>query len=332
MLNPFILVGVGNSSTQTESSFFHTRCASTQADSALISARHFQFDDPGMHYYTGLHSFKYFEFLLHALGPAAYHLKYFHGVVPSLSVEDQLFCTLMKLRQHKPNFEMSRMFGVQEATITNIFVTWINFMALELGDIDWWPSSELVRFNSPRDFKLKYPSTRLIVDGTECPVQKPKEPLAQQATFSSYKNRNTLKVLVGASPGGLVSYVSPAYCGSTSDRQICERSNLVTMCEPGDSIMADKGFNVQDLFEARRVTINIPTFFSKKNRLSGNTVMNDRKIASKRVHIERIIGLAKTFKILCQPLNNTESALASEVIGVCFLLCNFRPNIIPKYA
>jgi len=48
--------------------------------------------------------------------------------------------------------------------------------------------------------------------------------------------------------------------------------------------MADKEFNVQDLFAANDVTVNIPTFFKKKNRLSGRQVMSDRKIASKRVH------------------------------------------------
>jgi hypothetical protein len=35
--------------------------------------------------------------------------------------------------------------------------------------------------------------------------------------------------------------------------------------------------------------------------------MKDRKIASKRVHVERVIGSAKTYKILTQPLNQTES-------------------------
>ena len=36
------------------------------------------------------------------------------------------------------------------------------------------------------------------------------------------------------------------------------------ICDKGDSIMADKGFNVQDLFAPYDVTINIPTFFRKK--------------------------------------------------------------------
>ena len=40
--------------------------------------------------------------------------------------------------------------------------------------------------------------------------------------------------------------------------------------------------------------INTPTFFKKKIRMSCATVIEDRKISSKRVYIERIIQLAKT--------------------------------------
>ena len=86
-----------------------------------------------------------------------------------------------------------------------------------------------------------------------------------------------MKKLVSASPGGLISYIS-AFGGSTSDRQNVERSNLFTLCDPGDSIMSDKGFNVQDLFAPFHVAINIPTFFRKRNRLTGNIVLHDRKI------------------------------------------------------
>jgi hypothetical protein len=40
----------------------------------------------------------------------------------------------------------------------------------------------------------------------------------------------------------------------------------------------------------------MPAFFRKKNRPSQKTVMKDRQVASRRVHIERAISLAKIFK------------------------------------
>lgn len=298
----------------------------------LLAVENFIRDDAGILFYTGLSSYVNFIFVLSTLGEAAYHLNYQYNNVENLSIANQFFLTLIKLRQHKTNFELSRLFNISEFSVSNIWITWVNFMACQWRELDIWPDRDLVRYFCPSDFKLKFPTTRVIVDGTECPVKKPKPPIAQQSTFSTYKNRNTIKVLAGATPGGLISYLSPAYGGSSSDRQIVERSNLTTVCDPGDSIMADKGFNVQDIFAPYDVAINIPTFFSKKNRMSGKAVLHDRKISSKRVHIERIIGLAKTYKILTTPMNTTETKLASEITFICFMLCNFRSCIVSSSA
>lgn len=291
----------------------------------------YQDDRRAINFYTGLANTNLFKTVFHSLGHAAFNLKYVNAT-PTLSVIDQFFLTLIKLKQYKTNYELSIMFKISESEVYNIFVTWIRFMALQWREINIWPQRDVISFFMPSDFKRKFPSTRVVIDGTECPVQKPTAPLAQQSTFSHYKNRNTAKVLVGVTPCGMVSYVSEAYGGSTSDRQIVERSRLTRLCEPGDSIMADKGFNVQDIFAPLDVSINIPTFFKKKNKMSGASVLRDRKISSKRVHVERVIGLGKTYKILQNSMKHTEVILASDIIFVCFMLVNFRKCIVPTSA
>ena len=77
---------------------------------------------------------------------------------------------------------------------------------------------------------------------------------------------------------------------------------------------------------------NISIFFKKRNRISGKIISSDRKVSSKRVHIERIIGLGKTYKILTNSLKSTETKLSSHIAYCCFMLCNFRTCIVPKDA
>lgn len=328
--------GTFDSSSQTHlTSVVNTdeaECQTQPGASATMTHTDFIHDSVGLNYYTGIQQYDTFINILHSLGPAAYQLNYWNGVSPSISVADQFLMTLIKLRLYRPNFELSRMFAMSEPDVYGIIVTWIKFMSLQWREINIWPERELVTFFAPRDFRAKFPKTRVILDGLEIPVKKPSNPAAQQITFSGYKNRNTGKTVVGVTPGGLTSYISHAYGGSASDRQIIERSPLTSIMDPGDAMMVDKGFDVQDIFAPLNVTVNIPTFFRKKNRLSSKSVLRDRRISSKRVHVERIIGMAKTFKILTQPLVTTEAMLSSDILFICFMLVNFRKCIVPKNA
>jgi len=78
--------------------------------------------------------------LLFTLGHAAYNLTYYAHRCDSLSVPNQFFLVLIKLRVHLPNFQLSRMFAV-----SNIFITWINFMACQWREINTMPSREMVK-------------------------------------------------------------------------------------------------------------------------------------------------------------------------------------------
>jgi len=128
-----------------------------------------------------------------------------------------------------------------------------------------------------------------------------------------------------------VSYISDAYGGSTSDRQIVELSSLKRDCDTAIPSWPknDLTFRTSSLHD---VTVNIPTFFKSKNQMPHDTVMRDRQIASKRVHFERLIGLAKSDKILVQPMNTWETQMSSDIIFVCAMLCNFRAGIVPRDA
>jgi hypothetical protein len=68
-----------------------------------------------------------------------------------------------------------------------------------------------------------------------------------------------------------------------------------------------------------------------KNQLEPEVVVQDRRIASKRVHVERVIGFAKTYKILAADLDHSKTPVGGRIFFVCFVLCNFGKHIVPKY-
>ena len=78
------------------------------------------------------------------------------------------------------------------------------------------------------------------------------------------------------------------------------------------------------------MSLNIPTFLRGSNQLPADKVLEDRRIASQRVHVERVIGLAKTYKILHGPLKHMYVPIGGRIIYVCFALCNFKECIVPR--
>ena len=58
--------------------------------------------------------------VLDTLVPAAHALIYNYGVDPPISVEDQFFLTLIKLRTHPTNKELGIFFGLNEKQVSNL--------------------------------------------------------------------------------------------------------------------------------------------------------------------------------------------------------------------
>ena len=149
----------------------------------------------------------------------------------------------------------------------------------------------------PKLFKQRYPTTRVIIDATEVFIQQPSLPELQQLTFSNYKNHNTYKGIIGISPSGAVTFGSKLFPGSTSDKELTRQCGLLGLLEPGDSVMADRGFDIMEDLAPIGVRLNIPPFLRGKSQLDTKELTETRRIASLRIHVERCMERLKNYHI-----------------------------------
>ena len=69
-------------------------------------------------------------------------------------------------------------------------------------------------------------------------------------------------------PSGEIIHVSALFEGSISDKELMKRSGLFHLLEPGDQLMADKGFDIEDILEPIGCEITIPAFLASKGQFS----------------------------------------------------------------
>lgn len=101
----------------------------------------------------------------------------------------------------------------------------------------------------------------------------PSSLLLQSQLYSSYKSSTTLKGLIGIAPHGTVIFVSSLYTGSISDKEITRCSGILNLLEPHDSVMCDKGFDIEAMLLDKQVSLNLPPFLCNRAQFSVDDVL-----------------------------------------------------------
>ena len=223
---------------------------------------------------------------------------YFSGwKVETITFEDQIFITLMKVRQNYTNLHLAQLFHCSVSTISNIVTTFIHVLHSILFDdlMTSFPSRDKNKLSAPSSF-ARFSSCRIVIDCTDIEVAVPGLMSQQNATYSSYRGMNSFKVIVGVAPNAVITYVSKLYPGSISDKAIVQQSGLLNYLTAGDMILADKGFLIQDILP-QGVAVNIPPFLNN-GTFTESEIKSTKAIAKCRIHVERANARLKDFRIL----------------------------------
>ena len=225
-------------------------------------------------------------------------INYFAGWrVESISFEDQVFITLMKVRQNYTNLHLAQFFNCSISTIANIVTTFIHVLhSILFTDLmTSIPSRDKNKLSAPSSFS-QFGSCREAIDCTDIEIATPGLMNQQNATYSNYRGMHSFKVIVGVAPNGVITYVSNLYPGSISDKVIVQQSGFLNHLTAGDMVLADKGFVIQDLVP-NGVSVNIPPVLNNGS-FTESEAKSMKAIAKCRIHVERANASLKDFKIL----------------------------------
>lgn len=227
----------------------------------------------------------------------------------------QLLLTLIKYRLNFDFSFLGIMFKIHYSSVSKIFKHWTILLSDKFNEVDFWG----MRVSGENLYTV-------ILDCTEIPIEKPVSPEEQQATWSSYKNCNTVKALIGIDEAGTVTYVSTLYGGAASDNVIVAKSGIIEQLKEGDCILADRGFDATDLLAEKGVKLNKPP---RKNgsQMQETDVAQTRAIAKRRINVERVIGLAKKNRILAQKVPHSLFELMPRIFKLLFWLVNIKKSI-----
>ena len=312
----------------------------TQLEASLWSVKAVENNDPKCKMMTGITYIVFLQLFV-----------YLSSFLPvrsmnknSLPLKEQFFITLVKLKEGVSFDFLASVRGIKKTTLVDYFWKWVDLMHAKLGFLVKFQDRAHIFQTIPPVFKSVFPRLTAIIDCFEVFIHAPKNLKARAQCWSNYKNHCTVKIFISCSPLGHINYLSKAYGGRASDVQIVRETDFMSSQYhmPGDQILADRGFTLQEEFAAAcGVSLLLPAFTKGKSQLSAEEIELSRKISSVRIHIERVIGLLKnrykvlqgtlplqTVKHISDEIEDKPLASIDKIVRVCAALVNLGESIV----
>lgn len=245
-----------------------------------------------------------------------------------LHTVDRVILTFARLKQNITFAALAPLFRVSPTTVSDVFEYTIQRLAEILGQLIHWADMSEIRKNIPHCFKNGFENVRTVLDCTEIGIATPNCLNCRIATYSSYKHKRTVKILLGVTPGGLISFCSRSYSGKASDKLIFNEEKFLDKLTPyKDELMVDKGFNIQSECIERGIKLHIPPFLHGDRLSEADAELNER-IAKARIHVERAIARVKQFGVLKHNLDSTMLKHIDDIMLVICGMVNLAPPIL----
>ena len=180
------------------------------------------------------------------------------------------------------------------------------------------------QIRSIEEFLTAFPEAReVFIDGTERPIQRPKDQEKQKANYSGKKKRHTRKNIIISTKKKRIGFLSKTMEGKESDITILRATAPPRFIPPYVKTHVDLGFKGLDTeFPDHR--ISIPAKKPRTRDLTQTQKEKNKKKSSVRVLVEHAIGGIKRFGIVSQVFRNKKEGFDDTALLISSGLWNYH--------
>lgn len=244
-----------------------------------------------------------------------------------------IYLTLYKIKTNDSFEKIGDLFGMSKTYASQVFQRSIIVLSHFMEKLIVWPNELSIKKNLPIQFRITFSNVQSIIDCLEIEIQRPSSAKQQSLTWSDYKKCNTVKYLISSTPDGLINFVSKGYGGRTSDVALFEDCGFLSKLPENSVIMADRGFKkIETFLHRKNCTLVRPPSVVNKEKMSKDDVLLTKRIASVRIHIERVIKRVRDFKML-SPHATLHLNLVEKLDNIMIIACaiiNLQQPIIKQ--
>ena len=161
-------------------------------------------------------------------------------------------------------------------------------------------------------------------DGTERPIERPKNQKIQGFFYSGKKKRHCVKNNVLINQQAKILLLTPTCEGKKHDKKIADETGLVL--PKGSRLCQDTGFQG---FALPGVTIIQPMKKPRGKELTPEQKESNRQISCLRIRVEHAIGGVKRYRIVKDQVRARKDNFRDRAMETCCGLHNFRLNFRP---
>lgn len=177
------------------------------------------------------------------------------------------------------------------------------------------------QIQSMAEFIERFPEVeRVIIDGVERPIQRPKAKQRQRRTYSGKKKRHTRKQLGACDQNKRILVLTPTHDGKFHDKCLLDCSLLVEHIPDDVPIQVDLGFKgLEEEYE----NIHLPHKRPRGGSLSDEQKDENKAFNGERVVVEHAFGGTKRYKAAADIYRNRKENFDDRLMLTSAGLWNF---------